>query len=157
MKFAIYKKTQENQSACEIVATMEDPVKGDSEQHNVENSWQRADDQCDDHHFVLIMSDDTDRTRCFVEYSGEGVASIRERPDTPCITSGNHAVADGTDAVTLSDLPPGTEASITGPITESVIVNDGELHLTFTQPGRYVVTATAPFPAAPAEVIIDAS
>lgn len=80
------------------------------------------------------------------------------RPATPCVLSRETLPADGTAELALSRLRPGTTINVAGPVTMQIdSPSGGTERLTFTRPGRYTVTATAPWPARPHEITIHAT
>lgn len=78
------------------------------------------------------------------------------RPDTPCTVDVTSVPADAATPVTLSQLPADTQITIAGPVSDSLTAT-GSVELTFAVPGAYTITATAEFPALPAEFKVDAT
>jgi len=78
------------------------------------------------------------------------------RDSTPCVASTTQLAADGTASLTLSQMRADTQVTIDGPTTDSFTASGSET-LTFIMPGVYTITATAPFPARPKEMTINAS
>lgn len=89
-------------------------------------------------------------------YIDAATGNARPRPKTPCIASATTVAADGESTITLADMADDTQIAIAGPVPDALTVS-GSVELTFTRPGQYTITATAPFPARPREITIDAT
>lgn len=79
-------------------------------------------------------------------YVGPDTGRKRKRPATECHVDRSDVSADGITPVTLSGMADDTHIRVDGLISGEMTTS-GTDTLTFTNPGRYTVTATAPFPA----------
>lgn len=84
------------------------------------------------------------------EYYVSGGAAT-PRPANTATADKSEIVADGVDALTISSIPAGTQATILGPTMSSITVDDGQLVITVEVPGDYVVSLVS-FPEVDAEV-----
>ena len=65
---------------------------------------------------------------------------LTERPDNPAAINRTQIAADGVDTATVSSIPMGTVARITGPSTIwAGVISDGTLELTATFEGQYEI------------------
>lgn len=90
-------------------------------------------------------------------YYDISIGEIIERPETSYSISGNEIVADGESSIVISDLEPDTEIDVSGPVNGHMVCDGDTESLQFDIPGEYRVTITAPFPACPVEVAINAT
>lgn len=81
----------------------------------------------------------------------------RPRELCPIIPNAGVFVADGRDELVLSGIPKGAVLRVTGAVSAGpVTVDDGELRLTTSRPGRLVVSLAPPPPWAPWQEAFDA-
>lgn len=79
-----------------------------------------------------------------------------QRPAQATTIDKTEVLADGTDVVTITEIPSGSTLSITGPVTVSPQqIDDGSAELVFDVPGDYTVRVEC-FPWLPWEAAVHA-
>ncbi len=74
----------------------------------------------------------------------DATRTIKDKLPLGGIPNKTSAIADGNDLVIIENLPNPTTASLRGPgVSQTVLVTDGALELTFTVPGEYRVQLSA--------------
>lgn len=85
-----------------------------------------------------------------------GEAEAVPRPASPVAIDKLTALADATDAVTLSDVAAGALVNVSGPVSTSGVGDGTPVTLTFQAVGRYTVTVQN-FPDLDFTVVVDAT
>ena len=83
--------------------------------------------------------------------------NVMPRPESPVSIDRTSLVADGDDAVTMTDLAEDTRIIVSGPVPDEITVADGTVVWRCLVPGEYRLRIEAPFPHRPAEVVIHGS
>jgi len=85
-----------------------------------------------------------------------GAAEAVPRPASPVAIDKLTALADATDAVTLSDVAAGALVNVSGPVSTSGVGDGTPVTLTFQAVGRYTVTVQN-FPDLDFTAVVDAT
>jgi hypothetical protein len=85
-----------------------------------------------------------------------GAAESVARPASPVTIDKTTALADATDAVTLSNVGAGATVSVSGPVGASGVGDGTPLALTFAAVGQYVITVQH-FPDLDFMAVVDAT
>lgn len=109
--------------------------------------------QCEDGETAYPVGDNVRDDTHYIKLS---TGKANKRPATPCTLSRTEVPADGKTPVKLSQMRPDTHVKITGPVSAEAIMSGAD-SITFSVPGQYTLTATAPFPARPREITIHAT
>ena len=115
----------------------------------------RAKNQIGENEQICRVRADTSNDSHYIKIT---TRKANQRPRTPVQSSRSSVPADDTTELALSKLRPGTRIDVQGPIAMQIdSPSGGTERLTFARPGRYTLTATAPWPAQPRELVIDAT
>lgn len=136
-----------------------DPMNGDYKIRSIfggTTDQSVVDHQCTGDQKAFAVADQVNDLSYYVKAS-TGKANLRDT--TPCTPSATSVPADGTTALTLSQMRDGTTLAIRGPVSSDLTSSgdNASYALTFTTPGDYTITATAPFPARPKTIHITAT
>ena len=102
---------------------------------------------------VVAVPDDVDDERHALDLTPAPIP----RPESPVSIDRTSLVADGDDAVTMTDLAEDTRIIVSGPVPDEITVADGTVVWRCLVPGEYRLRIEAPFPHRPAEVVIHGS